>query len=219
MLRVRANRMSPLAVMLLRFVGIFVAVLILLTLVWPVISPAATQLATRVSRLGFHIAESPNVSVLEARGDELWVHRIVGPGQIKPFTWFDRYTFFALIPLIALFAATPGLGRTKRISRLAISLVLLFLIQTSYVVVSVQLTYAAIGLTMVGPIAARMLDGWQVLVRVLWEAAPLVLWVAFTASTWMLQLRGVREEQRLCREARSKEITVLRTEARKGWES
>jgi hypothetical protein len=97
--------------------------------------------------------------------------------------------------------------------------VLLFLIQTSYVVVSVQLTYAAIGLTMVGPIAARMLDGWQVLVRVLWEAAPLVLWGAFTASTWTRQLRGMREGQKLHREAQSKGIKVLRTEARKGWES
>jgi|GEM_PF-715682 hypothetical protein len=217
--RVQTNRMSPLAVMLLRFVGIFVAVLILLALIWPLITPVTTQLATRVARVGFHIAEAPNVSVLEARGDELWVHRIVGPGQITPFTWFDRYTFFALIPLMALFAATPGLGWIKRLTRLGISLVLLFIIQTSYVVVSVQLSYAAIGLTTVGPIATRMLDGWQVLVRVLWEAAPLVLWVAFTASTWTRQLRGLREEQKLCRETRSKGITVLRTEARKGWES
>jgi hypothetical protein len=217
--RVQTNRMSPLAAMLLRFIGIFVAVLILLALIWPLITPVITQLATRVARVGFHIAESPNVSVLEARGDELWVHRIVGPGQIKPFTWFDRYTFFALIPLMALFAATPGLGWMKRLTRLGMSLVLLFIIQTSYVVVSVQLSYAAIGLTMVGPIAARMLDGWQMLVRVLWEAAPLVLWVGFTASTWARQLRGLRKEQKLCCEARSKGITVLRTEARKGWES
>ena len=219
MSRERTKRLSPLAALLLRFVGIFVAVLILLALAWPVIAPAITQLATRVARVGFHLAESPNVSVLEARGDELWVHRIVGPGQIKPFTWFDRYTFFALIPLIALFVATPGLGWIKRTARLAISLVLLFLIQTSYVVVSVQLTYAAIGLTSVGAIAARMLDGWQVLVRVLWEAAPLVLWVAFTASTWARQLRGMREEQKRHREARSKGVKVLRYEARKGWES
>ena len=211
--------MSPLAAMIGRFVGIFVAVLILLALVWPVVAPAITQLATRVVRVGFHMAESPNVSVLEARGNELWVHRIVGPGQIKPFTWFDRYTFFALIPLIALFAATPGLGWIGRIKRLVISLVLLFLIQTSYVVISVQLTYAAIGLTTVGPIAARMLDGWQMLVRVLWEAAPLVLWIAFTASTWARQLQGMREEQKHHREARSKGLKVLRYEARKGWES
>jgi hypothetical protein len=217
--RGQKRRMSPLAALLLRFIGLFVAGIILLALAWPVIAPATTQLATRIARVGFRIVESPNVSVLEARGDELWVHRIVGPGQIRPFTWFDRYTFFALIPLIALFVATPGLGWIKRITRLAISLVLLFLIQTSYVVASVQLTYAAIGLTAVGPIAARMLDGWQVLVRVLWEAAPLVLWVAFTASTWAHQLRGMREEQTRHREARSKGIKVLRYEARKGWES
>jgi hypothetical protein len=65
-----------------------------------------------------------------------------------------------------------------------------------------------------------MLDGWQMLVRVLWEAAPLVLWVAFTASTWTRHLRRIREEQKLSHEAQSKGIkVVLRTEARKGWES
>jgi len=211
--------MSPLADLLLRFIGIFVAVLIVLTLAWPVIAPTYTRLATWVARVGFHIAEAPNVSVLEARGAELWVHRIVGPGQISPFTWFDRFTFFAVIPLIALFAATPGLGWLKRLSRLGISLVLLFLIQTSYLVVSVQLTYVAIGLTEVGPFAARMLDGWQVLVRVVWEAAPLVLWVAFTASAWTCRLGGLRDEMQQHRDARLKGVRRIRTEARKGWES
>ena len=219
MSHIRARQARPLAGMLLRLVSIFVAVLILLALAWPAVVPVTTQLATRVARVGFHIAESPNVSVLEARGDELWVHRIVGPGQIKPFTWFDRYTFFALIPLIALFFATPGLGMVKRFAWMAISLVLLFLIQTSYVVVSVQLAYAAIGLTTVGPFAARVLDGWQLLVRVLWEAAPLLLWAAFTATTWMRQLRELREEMEKHRKPRKKNIKVFRYEARKGWES
>jgi hypothetical protein len=165
------------------------------------------------------MVESPNVSVLEARGDELWVHRIVGPSQIAPFTWFDRYTYFAVVPLMALFLATPGLGLVRRFSRLAVSLVLLFLIQTSYVVVSVQLAYMAVGLTSVGPLAARMLDEWQVLVRVLWEAAPLVLWAAFTARTWARRLRGLREDIRKHRAIRSKGSTALGYEANKGWES
>jgi len=219
MRRVRDKRMNPLSGLLLRFIGIFVAVLILLALAWPAIAPAYTRLATWVARTGFHIVESPNVSVLEVRGAQLWVHRIVGPGQISPFTWFDRYTFFAVIPLIALFAATPGLGLIKRFARLGISLVLLFIIQTSYVVVSVQLAYAAIGLTTVGPFAARMLAGWQVTVRVLWEAAPLVLWVAFTASTWTRRLRELREEMKRHRESQEEGSKVLRYEARKGWES
>lgn len=221
MRRVRdKKRMNPLSRLLLRFIAKFVAVLIVLMLLWPMIAPVYTRVATWVARTGFHMVESPNVSVLEARSAELWVHRIVGPGQIKPFTWFDRYTFFAVIPLIALFVATPGLGLIKRFARLGICLGLLFLIQTSYVVVSVQLTYAAIGLTSVGgPFAARMLDGWQVLVRVLWEAAPLVLWSAFTARTWAHQLRGLREEMKQHRETRSKGISALGYEARKGWES
>ncbi len=213
------KRMSPLSAMLLQFIGIFIAVLVVLTLAWPAIVPAYTRLATWVARVGFHIAESPNVSVLEVQGDELWVYRIVGPGQISPFTWFDRYTFFAVIPLIALFIATPGLGLIRRFARLGISLGLLFLIQTSYVVVSVQLTYAAIGLTSVGTLAARMLDGWQMTVRVLWEAAPLVLWVAFTATAWTRRLRGMREEMKKHREVSRRGFKDLRTEARKGWES
>lgn len=224
MRRERAKRgskhgMNPLSSLLLRFMGIFIAVLIVLTLVWPVIAPAYTRLATWVARAGFHLAESPNVSVLEARGAQLWVHRIVGPGQITPFTWFDRYTFFAVIPLIALFAATPGLGLIRRWSRLAISLALLFLIQTSYVVVSVQLTYAAIGLTQVGPVAARMLDGWQVLVRVVWESAPLILWVAFTARAWTRRYAGLRDELKQHHEAHNKGFVRFGIEARKGWES
>jgi hypothetical protein len=214
-----AKRINPLSRLLLRFIGLFVAVLIVLTLMWPVIAPTYTQLATWVARAGFHMAESPNVSVIEARGAQLWIHRIVGPGQIQPFTWFDRYAFFAVIPLIALFAATPGLGWLKRFTRLAISLVLLFLIQTSYVVVSVQLAYAAIGLTSVGPVAARMLDGWQVLVRVVWEAAPLILWVAFTARVWTQKLRRLRDEMEQHHEAHNKGFRGLRYEANKGWES
>lgn len=218
MSRTRIRRMTPLAAMLLRFVTIFVAVLMLLALAWPTVAPMITRIATPIVRVGFQLAESPRVSVLETRGDELWVHRIVGPGQITPFTWFDRYTFFALIPLIALFAATPGLGWIKRVSWLSVSVVLLFLIQTSYVVVSVQLAYAAIGLTTVGALAARTLGSWQVLTRVLWEAAPLVLWVAFTATTWARLLRKVREAGSPST-VRSNGIKILRIEAGKGWES
>ncbi len=219
MRRARDKRMDPIARMVLRFVGIFIAVLVVLTVAWPVIAPAYTGLATWVARAGFHLVESPNVSVLQAKGAELWVYRIVGPGQISPFTWFDRYTFFAIIPLIALFAATPGLRWVRRLTRAAIGLGLLFLVQTAYIVISVRLSYAAVGLTEVGPFAARMLNGWQVLVRVLWEAAPLVLWAAFTAGPWARVLRTVRDEWKKHRASRSKGASALRYDARKGWES
>jgi len=213
------RRMPPLMAMLLRFIGIFVAVLILLALAWPVIAPAYTWLATGVSRVWFHVLEAPNVSVLEAKGAELSVYRIVGEGLVRLVAWFDRYTFFAVIPLIALFAATPGLGWKRLLVGLGVCLATLLLIQTAYVAVSVQLLYAAMGLTYVGPVAARMLDGWQVLVRVLWEAAPLVLWAAFTSRAWAGRLRGMREDMKKYRESHIKGSRVLRTEARKGWES
>ncbi len=219
MRRERARALSPLISLLLRFLGIFVVVLIVLALAWPLIVPTYTKLVTVVARVGFHIVESPDVSVLDAQSGELWVYRIIGEGAIKPFTWFDRYTYFALIPLVALFAATPGLGWIKRITRLGLSVVLLFFIHVSYLVISVQLSYAAIGLTDVGPFVARMLTVVQWLVRVLWEAAPLVLWVAFTARTWAATLRGLRSVEVHDRAPRRRGRALFHAVARKGWES
>jgi hypothetical protein len=213
------KRMGPLSAMVLRFVGLFIAVLIALAVAWPAIVPAYTRWATATARLGFYAIESPNVSVLEARGDELWVYRIIGPGTIQPYTWFDRYTFFAVIPLVALFAATPGLGLLGRLTRLGIGLGLLFLLQTGFVVASIRLSYAAIGLAEVGPFVARTLAGCQVLTRVLWEAAPLGIWVALTAGAWSRRLKSLRDEQRRGRETQQSGIKGLRYAPTKGWES
>lgn len=213
------RRIHPLAKLILRFLGIFVAVLIVLAVAWPALSPTYTRGVAEAARIGFHWAEAPNVSVLEVRDGALWVYRIVGPGQISPFTWFDQYTFFAIVPLIALFAATPGMGWLRRLTRLGMSLVLLFLIQTGYIVVSVRLAYAAMGLSSVGPFLARTLEGWQVVVRVAWDAAPLVLWIAFTGRVWAHRLRTLRRDNTTAREAHRTSMMGLRTEARKGWES
>lgn len=219
MRREHGNERRSLIPMLFQFVGIFVAVLVVLAVIWPVLAPAYTRMIGWAARAGFRLVEPTQVSVLEVRGAQLWVHRVVGPGQIQPFTWFDRYTFFAVVPLIALFAAAPGLGWTRRGTRLAMGLVLMFLAQTSYVVVSVQLAYAAIGLTSVGPIAARMLNGWQVVVRVLWEAMPLMVWGALTASAWRKTLGEIRKQSQKRREAQPLGFKDVGYEARKGWES
>ncbi len=219
MKRALDKQLDPMARLILRFVGIFLAVLAVLTMAWPLIVPAYTWLAAWVARVGFHAIESPNVSVLQAKGAELWVYRIVGPGQIAPFTWFDRYTFFAIIPLVSLFAATPGLGWMKRLVRTLISVGVLFLVQAAYIVISVQLSYAAVGLLSVSSLFARTLNGWQVLVRVLWEAAPLVLWGALTARIWGSELRTVRDEWKRRRKLRTKGNATLGYDARKGWGS
>lgn len=182
--------------LVLRFVVVFLVVTALLTGVWTFVVPGYTAAVTGLARPLFRWVESPNASVLEARGAEVWIYRIVGPGEIAPFTWFDRYTFFAVIPLLALLVATPGLGWSRRLARIGGSIGALLLVHAGYLVASVELSYAAIGLTPVGPFLARTLDLWQVGVRVLWEAAPVAIWILLTFGSWRRVLRRARDERR-----------------------
>lgn len=193
MLTRRGSHATMASSAVLRFLAIFLVVTATVVAVWPWVAPAYTRLVTIGVRLGLQLVESPQASVLEVRGDELWVYRIVGAGQIRPFTWFDRYTFFALIPLFALFLATPGMRLVERAWRTGIALLGLLLIQAVYLVSSIQMAYVAVGLAEPGAFLARSLNGWQVMLRVLWEAAPLALWAALTAKAWARMLRGARE--------------------------
>ena len=197
MWRVR-RRIKPvrLTTQLLRFVAVFLCVLVVLAGLWSFLAPAYSTAVTGAARPLFRLFEAPNVTVLEAREAEIWIYRIVGPGRVAPFTWFDRYTFFAVIPLLALLLATPGLGWRRRLARSGIGLGALFLIHTGYLVASVELSYAAIGLTPIGPFLTNTLDLWQVGVRVLWEAAPVAIWIVLTAGAWRRILRRNREERR-----------------------
>ena len=178
--------------MLLRFVVIFAAALTALALLWTWIVPVYTGTVAAMSKPVFHLVENPDVTIVDLRHDEIWILRDIGAGRAAPFTWFDRYTFFALIPLLALFAATPGLGWRRLAIRAPLGVLLLLIAHTIYLVVSVELSYAAIGLTEVGPFAARSLDAWQILVRVLWEAIPVLIWLAFTFDAWRRTLWRVR---------------------------
>ncbi len=186
---------SDLARLVLRFVLIFLVATAVLAGLWPFIAPGYTAAVTGLARPLFRSVEAPNVSVLEARGAEIWIYRVVGPGEIAPFTWFDRYTFFAVIPLLALLVATPGLGWPRRLARLGFGVGGLFLAHVGYLVASVELSYAAIGLTPVGPFLARTLDLWQTGVRVLWEAAPVAIWVLLTLGVWRRVLGRNRSER------------------------
>ena len=187
---------SGLMKLVLRFVAIFLLVTAVLVGLWSFIAPGYSTAVTGLARPLFRLAESPGVSVLETRDAEIWIYRIVGPGEIAPFTWFDRYTFFAVIPLLALLVATPGLGWLRRLTRLGIGIGALLLIHVGYLVASVELSYAAIGLTSVGPFLTRTLDLWQVGVRILWEAAPVAIWLLLTLGTWKRVLRENRGERR-----------------------
>jgi hypothetical protein len=187
---------SGLAKLVLRFVAIFLLVTAASAGLWSFIAPGYTSVVTGLARPLFRVVEVPDASVLEARGTEIWIYRIVEQGKIAPFTWFDRYTFFAVIPLLALLAATPGLGWLRRLARLGLGIGALLLVHVGYLIASVELSYAALGLTPVGPFLARTLDLWQIGVRVLWEAAPVAIWILLTVGAWRRTLRGTRCEGR-----------------------
>jgi len=187
---------SGLTRLILRFVAVFLVTMGILAGLWAFLAPGYATAVTGLARPIFHLVETPNASVLEVCGAEIWIYRIVGPGEIAPFTWFDRYTFFAVIPLLALFVATPGLGWLRRLSRLGLGAGVLLIVHAGYLVASVELSYAAIGLTPVGPFLSRSLDLWQLGVRVLWEAAPVAIWIGLTLGAWRRTFRGIRSERR-----------------------
>jgi len=182
--------------LLVRFVAVFLIVMGLLAGIWSFVAPGYTAAVAGLARPLFRGVERPNVSVLEARGAEVWIYRIVGPGEVAPFTWFDRYTFFAVIPLLALFAATPGLEWRQRVSRLALGAAALFLVHVGYLVASIQLSYVALGLAGGTSWLVRTVDGWQIGVRTVWEAAPVAIWIVLTFGQWKRVLQHERRERR-----------------------
>ena len=192
-----------------RFVLVFLITLAGLATLWSFAAPTYTHGIAALARPLFRLIESPNVTVLNVQGAETWIYRIVGEHEIAAFTWFDRYTFFAIVPLVALLVATPGLGWRRRILRGLLGIGALSIIHVCYVVTSVELAYAAMGLRAVGPLAARTLDGWQIAVRVLWEAAPIAIWVALTYGTWKKVFAQLRNEERADGEARASWIGAL----------
>ena len=192
-----------------RFLLIFVLMLGALTALWGTIAPAYTWAAATLVGPAFRLVESPNVTSVEARGDELWILREIADGRSALFTWFDRFAFFAAIPLLALLVATPGLGLLARLVRIGVGLVALLFVHVAYLVASIELSYAAIGLLHVGPLAARMLDAWQILVRILWEAAPILIFVACTLGAWKRtfeRLRATTQGSELPRHARGRGV-------------
>jgi len=190
------NPRARLSRLILRFALVFLAVTVALVGLWSFLAPAYAAAVGGLAGPLFRLFETSNVSVLDVQGAEIWIYRIVGPGEIAPFTWFDRYTFFAVIPLLALLVATPGLGAWRRLGRVGLGIGALWLIHAGYLVVSVELSYAAIGLSAIGPLFARTLDVWQIGVRVLWEAAPVAIWVLLTLGVWKRALQRNRGEGR-----------------------
>lgn len=181
--RERVSRKRPIACVLLRFVVWFVAAMSAVSLLWPFIAPGYATGATCIARPIFRLVEHPDVTVLNVEDSAIWIYRIVGPGTVEPVVWFDQYTFFAMVPLVALFVATPGLAWAQRVVRMTIGWLLLVGIQVAYLVASTELLYAA---------ETGALNGLQTLVRVLWEAAPVFIWGALTLGRWREVLGSLR---------------------------
>lgn len=169
-----------------RFAFVFVVALAILVAAWAFVAPRYGAAVSAIAQPAFRWVERDDVTILSAQDDAVWAYRRVGQDRVAPFMFFDRYAFFAIVPLLALFAATPGL-RAGRAWRALCGTCLLFMVHVSYVVASVELSYAAAGFAAGGP---HTIAQW--IVRLVWEAAPIVIWLAFTAGAWTRSLRAVR---------------------------
>ena len=184
--------MSDVAGRVGRFLLIFLIALATLVPLWGVVAPTYTAAVSALARPGFYVVESQRVTVLVAQHDELWAYRRVGDREISPFTFYDRYAFFAVLPLVALIIATPGLRWSRRLVALLAAIAAQLVAHAAFVVASIELAYVGTGLTVVSPAAAGALGAVQVLVRFLWEASPLAIWIALTVGAWKKLWRSLR---------------------------
>ncbi len=176
--------MSLLARRMARFLLVFAIALAALVPLWSVLASTYTQAVSALARPGFRAVEPDHVTVLDAQRDELWIYRRVGERSIAPFTIYDRYAFFAVLPLVAMLVATPGIRWRRRLLLIAIAVVAQGVTHAALVVASIELAYVDMGLAAVGTAAARILAGVEILVRLLWEASPVALWIALTFGAW-----------------------------------
>ncbi len=162
-----------------RFALVFVVALAVLVAVWTFVAPRYGTAVSAVAQPAFRWVERDDVTVVSPQGDTVWAYRRVGQDRVAPFMFFDRYAFFAVVPLLALFLATPNLRWGRRVALAAGGVAALFALHVLYVVVSVELSYSAAGLT-----AGGTREIAQLAVRLLWEASPIVIWLAFTIGAW-----------------------------------
>jgi len=176
---------------LLRFTAILLVSFIALSALWGPLVPHYNRLVALVAAPLFRVVESDNVTVLETRGDELWVSRRDPAGSLESFSYFDPYVYFGLVPLAALLIAIPWGNWARRARRTLAGLALLLLIHVIYVVGSVELTYAAVGLGGLRP-GSGVLNWCQIALRILWQVSPVLIAVALAAGLWRELLRDWR---------------------------
>ncbi len=176
---------------LLRFAGLFLVFFVLIALIWPLVTPVYNALIVGIARPVFSLVERPDVTAVKAQGGSIFIYRDEpGMREPAPFSDYSRYVYFGLVPLLALFLATPNLGRWKRAQLTLMGFALLASFHVIYLVGSVELTYVFVGCSEVGAVAYRFLDWMQVLLRILWEVSPVIIWTLLTFKYWGRQLLG-----------------------------
>lgn len=180
--------------MFARFIICFLIAFVLLAVAWGYLMPGYNRLVVSVAGSAFRVVERDNVTFLQARGDELWVERRDKNGSLEDFSYFDPYIYFGLVPLLALLVAIPGPGLLRRLRRALLGLALMFLVHVLYVVGSVEMTYAAVGLRSVSAGGRHILDWAQIFLRIVWQAAPVLIAALLGMDFWrdrLLMLRNL----------------------------
>ncbi len=183
---------------LLHFAMVFGVTFIVLLAVWGTAIPLYNRVIVLSAAPLFHAVEEPNVTAVRADGSEVWIYRTGPKGELEPFSYFDPYMYFGIVPLLALLIATPGPGWVKWGTRIGTGVVLMFLTHVIYLVGSVELTYAAIGLNPVLMARKPLLDWMQMLLRIFWQAAPMIIYVAISFEFWRRELQFLRHTKRKC---------------------
>jgi hypothetical protein len=170
---------------LFRFAGLFLVFFILIALIWPFVTPVYNTLIVGIARPVFSLVERSDVTVVQAQGASIFIYRDEpGMREPAPFSDYSRYVYFGLVPLLALFLATPNLRWWKRAQLTLMGFALLAFFHVIYLVGSVELTYVFVGCSAVGAVAYRFLDWAQVLLRILWEVSPVIIWTLLTFKYW-----------------------------------
>ena len=179
------NKIAGTRAGLLRFAGLFLVFFILIALVWPFATPVYNTIIVGIARPVFSLVERPDVTVVKAERGSIFIYRDEpGMRTPAPFSDYSHYVYFGLVPLLALFLATPNLRRWKRAQLALMGLALSASFHVIYLVGSVELTYVFVGCSAVGAVAYRFLDWMQVLLRILWEVSPVIIWTLLTFKYW-----------------------------------
>jgi hypothetical protein len=171
---------------LLRFVLKFLLFFALLALLWPFLSAGYNRLVSGAANGLLPLIERPVMTIVRADSDKILIYRReLGREEPLFFQALSGYIYSGLLPLLALFLATPGLGLLRRLKLALIALLVLVCFHIIYVVAAIELGYVFRGAGKVG-VAQHYLYGWmQTLLTVLWEAISILIWGALTFRYWL----------------------------------